>query len=67
MEKGRSSNDRRVELYRRHSSEVLSAVKHAADPKMRQEFVELAAAWQRLTDAHNRWSDDHTRDSRTYI
>ena len=48
----------RVELYRQHSSDVLGVVGLVADPKVKQIFVELAAAWQRLADMRNKWAVD---------
>jgi hypothetical protein len=48
----------RAELYRQHSSDALGVVWHVADPKVKQTFVELAAAWQRLADMRNKWAVD---------
>jgi hypothetical protein len=47
-----------VDLYRQHSSDALNVVGHVADPKVKQTFVELAAAWQRLADVRNKWAVD---------
>ena len=51
-----SFDHRRVELYRQHSSDALGVVGHVADPEVKQIFVELAAAWQRLADVRSKWS-----------
>ena len=47
-----------VDVYRQHSSGALNVVGHVADPKVKQTFVELAAAWQRLADVRNKWAVD---------
>jgi hypothetical protein len=45
----------------------LGVVWHVTDPKVKQIFVELAAAWQRLADVHSKWSVEIHSQQSTFI